>query len=177
MTVVYEAPTPCYLDKGTVSKLAAMWAEYIGYQPGGDLNEVVRKLGGRIRYQDFWKLETATSGSIRIEEDGSFEIFLSNHTSSERDRFTIAHELGHLILHFQYKKAKGESIGRLEAARYGSDRVEYEANWFAASFLMPEGLFHAVYDKAHGDIAELASEFQVSYSAAKVRAQALGLET
>lgn len=50
--------------------------------------------------------------------------------------------------------------------------AEREANWFAASLLMPEEKFKQIYKKGTVD-AEL--EFQVSTSAVNIRAQSLGL--
>lgn len=66
---------------------------------------------------------------------------------------------------------------RVKARRYGGkDRTEYEANWFAASFLMPEDKFRAAYSATAKDIFEVAAKFRVSVSAALVRAKTLGLE-
>ncbi len=52
-------------------------------------------------------------------------------------------------------------------------RAEWEANWFAAAFLMPEQAFRQ-YRAANGSIAT-AAKFGVSQSAADVRASTLGL--
>ncbi|MBK2259571.1 ImmA/IrrE family metallo-endopeptidase [Francisella philomiragia] len=61
--------------------------------------------------------------------------------SSQRQRFTIAHELGHLELH---RRMIEESDGANVAYRSdfsGLDPVEIEANHFAASLLMPREQF------------------------------------
>jgi Zn-dependent peptidase ImmA (M78 family) len=58
-----------------------------------------------------------------------------------RQRFTIAHELGHLLMH---KFSKPHADGRLQVrfrdsrSTEGSVREEIEANQFAAELLMPE---------------------------------------
>ena len=59
------------------------------------------------------------------------------------------------------------------AQRFGSTRVEWEANWFAAGFLMPAAEFTSVCRAA--DLAEAARHFKVSVPAAEARAKALGL--
>lgn len=48
-------------------------------------------------------------------------IFLNNNIPADRERFTLAHELGHLVMH-----------------KYPTEKMEIEANSFAAAFLMPE---------------------------------------
>jgi Zn-dependent peptidase ImmA (M78 family) len=101
---------------------------------------------------------------------------LGMHTSSDRDRFTIGHELGHYVLHYLYPQAKGSTVSPTKADRYGTGRTEYEANWFAASFLMPHEAFKIAYNSARGNLCEVAEKFHVSLSAASVRARALTLE-
>lgn len=92
----------------------------------------------------------------------------------QRDRFTIAHEMGHLVLHFMLNKGRAEHEG-LAASRYGSGPVEYEANWFAASFLMPDDAFGLCYTDSGGDLSVVAAHFAVSLTAAAVRVKSLGL--
>lgn len=64
----------------------------------------------------------------------------------QRQRFTIAHELGHFLLHegqeVHYDKGYRVSL-RSELSSAGTDVEEVEANFFAASLLMPERFLHA----------------------------------
>lgn len=64
-------------------------------------------------------------------------IYLKKDLSETRKRFTLAHELGHFLLH---KKANVKF--RLEGFDYSSNseysREETEANYFAACILVPE---------------------------------------
>jgi len=173
--IEYGEPKPSNISKSAIYTLAANLARSLEYKPGDRLDPIVDKLGGKISYHDFWSLEDSTSGSIRIDGEGNFEIFLAAHTGPARDRFTIAHEIGHYILHYLWPKRRGENIGPLQAARYGTGRVEYEANWFAAGFLMPEDLFRESFEKCDGDLVEIADMFGVSVSAATTRAKALNL--
>jgi Zn-dependent peptidase ImmA (M78 family) len=171
----YSAPTSCGLSKAVVDKFASQVAVHFGYEPGAALDPVVKKMGGAIQTQDVLDFNRLPSGSIRIDGVGDFQIFLAAHTGPARDRFTIAHELGHYVLHFLYPKQNGAQIERLEALRYGSGPVEWEANWFAAGFLMPATRFIDRYKALNGSIALLADEFGVSIEAARIRAQFVGL--
>ncbi|WP_161949177.1 ImmA/IrrE family metallo-endopeptidase [Desulfomicrobium norvegicum] len=100
----------------------------------------------------------------------SFVIFLPLSSSKARDNFTVAHELGHFFLHTE---DKGDEI--LRFTRRGSNRREWEANWFAAELLMPEREFKKAVLELGCDEIELASKFDVSVAAASVRLSSLGL--
>lgn len=166
---------PSNLSKDSIETLAGRVSGQLEYKPGDDLGPVVEALGGKLVYQQFWELDSSASGSIRIEEQGDFTIYLGMHTSRDRDRFTIAHEIGHYCLHYLYPKLNGKEVGRVSAARYGGGRVEYEANWFAAAFLMPADQFKEAFNSLGQELFLVATKFQVSFSAAQVRAKALGI--
>lgn len=130
----------------------------------GDVHELVRKLGGRLAYGD-------TKESLHVNAPGDFVIILPRVTSSRRDRFTIAHELGHYFLHYLHpKREAAASFGRGER-----NSVETQANVFASSLLMPEQKFTAAWHRSGGDVYSLARQFEVSPAAVEVRAQVLGL--
>ena len=98
-----------------------------------------------------------------------------------RQRFTIAHELGHLQLH----PGKPMIIDKLvrvdfreDGHRWASDRQEREANQFAATLLMPEKMVRDQADaivgagqavSEEGMIETLASVFDVSRQAMRYR--------
>lgn len=174
-TISYNPPQPSGLSKDSVENFATSVAKQLGFGVGGDLNDVISKLGGRVRAQELWEIADSSSGSIRIDSDNSFEVVVALHTGPARDRFTIAHELGHYVLHYLWPLNQKKEVGPIEAKRYGTGRVEWEANWFAASFLMPEGEFRRIHAEVNGSVAALADRFKVSIEAAKVRAKSLGL--
>ncbi|MBQ9363336.1 MAG: ImmA/IrrE family metallo-endopeptidase [Bacteroidaceae bacterium] len=67
-----------------------------------------------------------------------------------RYRFTMAHELGHHILHSPLFKQQGvvsvgESEDTLSINEGGSRRLEYQANKFASCLLMPKNIVWALY--------------------------------
>lgn len=173
--MAYSAPVESGLSKTSVDQLAANVAKKLGYQIGADLFPIVESLGGRVAVNNLWQASDATSGSIRIEADGSFEIALASHTGADRDRFTIAHELGHYVLHYLWPNQHGNATGPVEAKRYGTGRVEWEANWFAAGFLMPASDFRRLWAEHGGSVSALAEIFKVSTEAARVRCETLSL--
>lgn len=173
---IHSAPKALGFAASQVATIAKSIADQLGFKPGDDLVGIVKRLGGKISHVDMWSAGSSDSGSIEIRGN-TFEIRLSIATGPLRDRFTIAHEIGHFVLHYLYRKrVLHEPIGELVAQRYGTNQAEREANWFAAAFLMPEAEFKAEYVAAAGDHSELSQKFLVSTAASKVRAQSLGLE-
>jgi len=95
----------------------------------------------------------------------------------KRRRFTIAHELGHFLLHppqESYVDARFTVDARGETASEGTVHQEIEANAFAAELLMPECMVRAAVagpiDVFNDDrVQELAKEFKVSSQAMTYR--------
>jgi Zn-dependent peptidase ImmA (M78 family) len=116
----------------------------------------------------------------KSDEGNSFRIILPNHTSSIRDIFTIAHELGHLFIHMDYgtKKFKQQRLNRfIDHMDLTEDNIiqEKEANHFDENFLMPEKLFRKKFKSSNGDIEKLSEYFGVSKSAISSRAKFFNL--
>lgn len=114
--------------------------------PIQNINDVVRQLGGYI--EENVMPDNMVDGSIRKEND-SFVISVSPFQSEERRKFTIAHELGHLFLHMGYI-IYPELWSRQRDATYyrsGDSLVEYQANEFAAAFLMPKERYKEIMDR------------------------------
>lgn len=101
-------------------------------------------------------------------------ILAATSSNPARQRFTIAHELGHLL-------AEDDQELHLDAdiqACSKKDGSEMRANAFAAAFLMPESVLHAAVNEAgltREHFAALASELSVSPTTLAYRLQNLGL--
>lgn len=172
----YEPAQPSLLKKEAVHKLAESIATQVGWEPGGDITEMVRRLGGSVEIEDTLFSDPERTGSLFVDSPQRFRIIVPSHTSPERDRFTVAHEFGHFVLHYLWKRQKDPLYPpQIVAYRRGSDRIEWEANWFAGAFLMPEEAFRVAYGLHAGDLWSLAARFKVSTKAAEVRAKELGL--
>lgn len=99
--------------------------------------------------------------------------------AANRRRFTIAHEIGHALLHLKdvphgaYTDMRRQ-LFRLANVAPLSDPAETSANQFAAALLMPEQWVRAAYERTR-NVAELAREFNVSVDAMTFRTKNLDL--
>lgn len=140
-------------------------------------------------------------GAVVVEEplsDGDFSGFLYttrtsppvigvNSTHHEnRKRFTVAHELGHLMLHPKDGIHMDEAViqRRDEEASTGTNDEEIEANRFAAELLMPRQFLEADIPEMgkfflddDQQIQALATRYQVSVQAMTIRLSTLGFIT
>lgn len=119
-------------------------------------------------------LPSNISGVIKPSalEDGKFVVLINRYDNEPRRRFTIAHEIGHFLLHRE--KITGDGITDSVLYRSNlSDSIEREANLFAADLLMPQPkISEAVkgLDYKNGEgIPELAEKFNVSLAAIRAR--------
>lgn len=167
-------PTPIGVPKSVIEKYAETISRQFSLTEFGDEGDpVVRfvaQLGGEIHYEDPDDFVRTEDGSIVVDGPNKFDVYISNFTGPLRDRFTLAHELGHYFLHSQ----QGKSL--LKASRRGNSPAEWEANWFAASLLMPSDdvrEFCTIHNTT--DATLVAAQFRVSRSAAEYRLKALGI--
>lgn len=111
------------------------------------------------------KIEQVTDRHCRITLNGSHE--------SGRQRFTLAHEIAHFVLH---KDRIGEGI--TDNALYHSrlsDLAEQAATRFALELLMPEPLVRRKWRDGAQSIPELMVAFDVTREAARFRIATLKL--
>jgi hypothetical protein len=97
-------------------------------------------------------------------------IVLRGASSERRRRFTIAHEIGHFVLHPH--RVAPQRGGRGNAAWQAQER---EADQFAAELLMPEDLVREAVLRYGLDADRLADSFDVSRQAMQARLKRLGL--
>lgn len=99
---------------------------------------------------------------------GKPTIIVNQHEAPTRQRFTIAHELGHHILH-------GDVAFRDPLHQFpGADPREVEANVFAANMLMPERNFRSMVDSGKYTEKTLRERLGVSPAALWNRLDGLG---
>lgn len=104
-----------------------------------------------------------------VIEDGKATIKISERVAPVRQRFTIAHELGHLALGHEFERTIHRDVSPQRPWK-----VEREANAWAAQFLMPEDRVRVV-AKALSSLEEMASYFNVSTDAMIYRHKDLGI--
>ena len=130
-------------------------------EPIGDILGLVESASIKIKTQTF-DLKNFFGFSIS-ESDGGPAIMVNNRSdiSIERQIFTVAHELGHLILHPKaYDPAQTDE----------PDREEKEADVFAGYFLMPDEAFKKKFNESYGlgfvdRVLHIKRFFGVSYQA------------
>jgi len=173
-------PKPINAAKHAINDFAERLAAQFSFAPGDPIEPLVRRLGGHVVVKNPVAFTGQKPESIIVRSASDFTIFVPGMTSIERDRFTIAHELGHLFLHFPAFSQANPGVDMV-ATRWVDEsdkdqqRAEWEANWFAAGFIMPSSAFKAVYGETGGDVRALAVRFGVSQSAAEIRAKTFGL--
>ncbi|MFL7009797.1 ImmA/IrrE family metallo-endopeptidase [Enterovibrio norvegicus] len=86
-------------------------------------------------------LSAGISGQIK-EEDGTVTIKVNKGETKTRQRFTIAHEISHFLLH-RHLLREGISDDVLYRSN-ASDSIELEANKLAADILIPEQEYQRV---------------------------------
>lgn len=179
-TVGEASPVPTSASKAKISVFAEGLAARLGFQPGDALEPIVAMLGGQIVYHNPVTQSGRPPESIRIYAPRRFVIYIPSTTSMERDRFTVAHELGHFFLHYPMVNRTQPDVCMV-ATRWVDEtdaeqqRAEWEANWFAAAFLMPSVAFAREFAEKGRNLDSVASRFCVSMAAARVRAKNLGL--
>lgn len=119
---------------------------------------------------EYVAMEPATSGSLTYIE-GVWVIRVNKSQNIRRQRFTIAHELGHYMMH----RNKSESFtDEIFFRTEKKDIIEYRANEFASQLLMPEEKVKQAITNGCRNLGKLAERFNVSSVAMKVRVQELG---
>lgn len=141
--------------------------------PPVDLRLIASEYG--IRIHRAW-LDTGVSGELVPLSDGKFQINVSEDDNPRRQRFTIAHELGHFFLHRHLigsgigddKAYRSTGVGRYHNTMIGP-KEETEANQFASNLLMPDHLIDMLRRMGKTTPQQMADELQVSLPAMRIR--------
>jgi Zn-dependent peptidase ImmA (M78 family) len=117
---------------------------------------IARDLGINVVFAVFSPDLDRVSGFYDAEED---TIYVNKNEYPLRQTFTIAHELGHRVLHAEWAKSTEYKV-LLRDDIFNDDPVEKEANAFAAHLLVPRFML----DKYWKDtkIEKLSELFAVS---------------
>lgn len=124
------------------------------------------------------ELNNEVSGAIKYDDKSKkFEIIVNKNNPGVRQRFTIAHELGHYFLHRDILKNSDIHIDTLYRVVTQMDHQtkeqEKEVDYFAGALLMNRKVIEKLIENY--SIEEMAQIFDVSYSAMTVRLDILGL--
>jgi Zn-dependent peptidase ImmA (M78 family) len=137
---------------------------------------IANRLGAKVINAEFH--EPDISGLI-IKKGSEVTIYIKNSDDPVRKKFTLAHEIGHLVLHLQ--NLDGDFVDRYHMRRASNKRFtpedsqkESEANGFAAALLMPKDRVFKFWSECDS-IRSMAEIFEVSESAMGYRLINLGL--
>lgn len=109
----------------------------------------------------------------KLAPPSGFTIHINAEDNPRRQRFTIAHEIAHYVLH---RDLIGDGI--TDDALYRSPLGEWyerQANKMAADILMPPQLLRSLYRRGMVALAQLAGAFDVSVDAMRIRLEEIGL--
>lgn len=133
------------------------------------VDKIAKALGAVLRFSP---LDQELSGMVYVK-DGVPVIGVNALHHPNRQRFTIAHEIGHLLLHRDlisenvHVDKQFRVLMRGEHSATGLEAIEVQANQFASELLIPSSLFDPtkispsdIDDDAQLD--DLAKKFKVS---------------
>ena len=138
---------------------------------------VAEALGATILFENV--SDDISGGLYRRPEGPAIGVNAQHHPN--RQRFTIAHEIGHLVLHESEDYFIDRTFRRDSVSSAAIDEVEIEANKFAAALLMPKNYVQASVEAyaqtlRSEDVEQLARHYKVSQQAMTLRLINLGVQ-
>lgn len=171
------------LNPNQIEEIANIVREDLNLDTPVLIEEVPQMLGGSLKYVNAIDDRPGIEAMI-TKNNNTFEILIKKDGYKLRDRFSIAHELGHLFLHMGFildDNLWDNSKNYTDSVYYrsGYNTEEYEANEFAGALLMPKEDFinkaKEHYYNGKYDLAPISVYFNVSIDAIKTRGRRLGL--
>lgn len=164
-----------FISPDTIEELAAQMVSDSGISSHDfnslDVIQLAQSLGCKVEEVDFDP--DTISAKVQKVADGSYLIQVSRRDSAKRQRFSIAHEISHIVLHDDDEFVEW----RKPLSDYDDPDMLYkevQANMLASALLMPKELVKKVWGETK-DIDDLAEAFNVSRSAAYYRLDNLRL--
>jgi Zn-dependent peptidase ImmA (M78 family) len=170
------------------SKVEELLAQFAVRTLPVPVDRIARGLGAQVRFSP---LDEELSGMIYISENTPI-IGVNSLHHPNRQRFSIAHEIGHLVLHRDLISGKVHvdkefqvqfmALNRDATSALGTEKIEVQANQFAAELLMPTAMLNqALVGKPfdidnEGPLDELAKKFRVSRQALEYRIRSLSVD-
>lgn len=125
--------------------------------PPVDPVDIARKLGVSVNFVQFSGENNDISGFYDCEDN---TIYVNEDEYPLRQTFTVAHELGHHLLHVEWAKSENYKVLLRDGARIEKDIYEKEADAFAAHLLVPRALLDQYWQSF--SVSDLSDIFAVS---------------
>lgn len=154
--------TPCHQVEGNekhIQTIAALFRHRLGLgdAPIANLFESVEEIGLKVLRQPI-PIKGFFGLSACSDIEGAFVLVNTHNITIERQLFTLAHEIGHLIFHrVEYQDTLIE-----EGTKEEEKAREKVADYFASHLLVPQAEFERMYSLTK-DIVKLKRHFRVSY--------------
>lgn len=205
-----RGPLVPFLSIEQIKSAAEQILDSISYTSGAvDLDRICQILSIDLQFSDREVVDidgTPVLGSAIFSQK---MIVINSHSLQTRERFTLAHEIGHFVLnHEHYLRSESVIerdlfITKEKSKIFNYERLEYQANAFAAELILPDASFLQqtarirrdldIKDRGHGYIfvddqpcnfsvynellARLSNYFQVSKQAVEVKLKKLRMLT
>ncbi len=138
--------------------------------PENSLVQLTKAYGIDVYDVDLEDYSNSVDGIIKYEGDEPLKkpgIYINKKFPPQRKIFTLAHELGHYLLHPNQEKL------RIDSFNYSEDTLESkeetEANYFAASLLVPKQKVLALLSLPGITLQDLSAYFHVSLPVIQTR--------
>jgi Zn-dependent peptidase ImmA (M78 family) len=153
----------------------------------GNIIKLANDLGVKVLEEDLLPYERGfLERAPSLGSQSGWVVRINKTDRPETQKFTVAHEVGHFVLHGARLEGLDTLDGRVNRNTEGSldpfsylegrDRMmEAEANAFAAALLMPKNLFEPAFLRLGGNVDAIARLFAVSESAVARRVRELRL--
>lgn len=144
------------------SKAASLLTMFNVVEAPVDVESIAKKLGFDVVPFDF---PDTVSAVVRIYENGEKVIGVNKNQSHVRQRFSLAHELGHYLC--GHESINHDQVVVEPEKRYQDPGylMEQEADEFAAELLMPTRLLKKDFIDSSLNITRLAKKYDVSEQA------------
>lgn len=136
------------------------------------LGMIAKRLGIKVLLST---LPRGISGQIG-QENGDFVIRINRHEAKHRQRFTLAHEIAHYLLHRKKIVAEGGWSENVLLRSGQPANIEYEANRLASDLVIPSDQLAEATAEYTGPLTsevidDLARRFGVSTAAMEIKLQ------
>jgi Zn-dependent peptidase ImmA (M78 family) len=125
-------------------------------RPPIDPQFLSEQLGVTVFFAEFDEASRGVSGFYDPED---LTIYVNKNDPPVRQTFTIAHELGHHLMHAEWAKSSDYKV-LMRNTEVAQDPYEQEANAFAAHLLVPADMLKSY--KSLAGVQDLARLFMVS---------------
>lgn len=165
----HRGPTVPYLSKDAIKSTTRELLEFVKYKEGPiDLKEICCALSIDLQFTDKHVQDIDGTEILGTANFDRRTIFINSHGNVTRERFTLAHEIGHFFLKHHFYLASESVVEndlRITSEKEHSfhyERLEFQANSFASNLILPDEMFKrktaefrrmlGITDRGHGYI-------------------------